>query len=251
LRREHEALAYLEPWAEALAIPRVFFWEDDPCQCCLIRSGLQGEADSVALPVTSPQEVLDRHFRKPLDWLGRFQSLAPPPEAISVRSLCESVLERLSGSGLTGLAAAIDKGMPEAGRGAISVHGDFFPRNVLLSSACVGVVDWDRFGAGLPLQDLFYLFVGADFFHDHRLCTLAEIGRYALFSSLPLCRYVMRRIELAGVSSREAACYFYCYLAAHLLEECLDRSWIWFVLLGWLEAAGFPAPGTSLPRDSR
>lgn len=249
LKREHDALCYLAQAAGALQVPRVLLWEENERECIFVRTGLPGEADSVAISVESAVEVLDRYYRRPLDWLGRFQKLVAPPRALRWRDLAAEArawLRRQNHAGMGRLADWIEQASQNVEGTAVAVHGDFFPRNILLGDQ-LRVVDWDQFGVGFPTHDLLYLFVGSDLHRHGRLIPMDQIALAVAFSALPIAGYFQRAATALGVPAEAMPLNFYCYLA-HLLEASQGgiEEPTWLRLLDKLDQANFPPPGTVL-----
>jgi aminoglycoside phosphotransferase (APT) family kinase protein len=82
-----------------------------------------------------------------------------------VRSIQRKVAD-LTGTGvehhLTQVAKRLEEWLPEVNRGEhgpvelVPSHGDFSPRNVILSPERIAFIDWDRFRLADPARDLAY-----------------------------------------------------------------------------------------------
>lgn len=252
LRRERQALVHLSPHAKQLGIPQILGWKDDESGSLLIREGLSGETSPMAILLTAPQEVYEKHFDSSVEWLLRFQKTVSPPEAISQRAVAERSIQWLRQHSsvhpaMERMALAITALLPGPEKPAVAVHGDFFPRNVLLGSF-IQVIDWDCFGSGLPLTDLLNLFTGADLYQGKTMVPQDQIATAALFSRMPIRNALFRYIERLGAfEPADIALNTYCYLASklELTAGGIDEQF-WLRLLETVDRAGYPMPGTVL-----
>lgn len=252
LRREHQAMVHLARHAQQLGVPQILAWKDDDTFSLLIREGMSGEADNVAIPLNAPQELFRERFDPAVEWLLRFQATISPPKAISQQAVAERLIEwlreRTSFHPAMGrMSLAIAGLLPKPEKPAVAVHGDFFPRNVL-KGPCAQVIDWDCFDSGLPLHDLLYLFVGADLYHNRKLVPMDHIAKAALFSEMPIRQALFGYMERLGIHDpAEIAFNVYCYLA-HLLETSAGdiEEQAWMQMLHHVDRAGYPPPGTAL-----
>jgi len=251
MNREREALEYLAPWAEKLGIPRILHWETLPGLSHLIRSGVPGDADIFALPVTATAAAMDGCFAEPVQWLRLFQQMVPPPRLVTTAELLtEQIdeLERTNTADVAGpLAEALRQMAPAAGPATgVVTHGDFFPQNILHASDGLRVVDWDAFGSHMPMRDYIYLFFGAEYFRPGHALYMDEIAAALLFTPrLDCCRYVVGQLEQAGFGPAQLRFYFYCYLA-HMLSQHPRERHVWQRFFERARRHDFPVPGTEL-----
>lgn len=251
VKKEHDALRYLEPWADELGIPRVLAWDQGSEAACLIITGAEGTPEFPRLRIGGTDIAPDALFHTPFAWLARFQKLVPPPPSTGFRQVLDEWLHDLEfhphmGAVADGLRAALQACEPPEWPRPVTVHGDFAACNVLRTATGVTVIDWESFGAGFPFQDVFTFVCAIPCYDGQRPCTLLEQYRHALFSISPVCRYVERYILRNGAHPRELRFAFYGFLAAHLRTQTALPPQQWLELFDYLAARGYPAPCTPL-----
>jgi hypothetical protein len=255
LRCEYEALKYLQPWAQQFGIPQLIQWEDTPERSCLIRTAKNAKTDSAALPLSASRSMLEYSYRKPMDWLLRFVRAVPPPQTRSVGEMCGYLRDSLenyrpAGPGITSLIQLLNS--DPAGvwtQPGIALHGDFFPRNVLLNGNELYVIDWDHFSAGLPLVDLLNYFSGADIYNPltTSACPIDHIVLSCSFGNLPMQAYFMDCIKQYGYPSEAVRYYYYSAVARQIVDGSRMEAHRWIRVIEKLAPLGFPSPGTYLP----
>lgn len=253
LIREEAALRYLEPWADALRIPRVLSWDVSPQSACLVQSGIAGRPISITLDTAASGAAVAARLRKPLEWLERFQRLVPLPRNITVASRLSELLQESRGlprcrRGLEILTALATREIPFFSGPAEVAHGDFAPCNMLDSPAGVGVIDWEQFAARLPLRDLFTLVLSIQYHRRGRPCGFVETYRHALFSESPVCRMVTSHAAGLGLGAEALRVCFYAYLVKRMTFQYVRGS-DWEALLNYLGTVDYPPPGRILPLE--
>ena len=128
----------------------------------------------------------------------------------------------------------------------VAVHGDFSPLNMLTDDSRIYVLDWEGFGSGPALQDLFMLFAGIELVGERRLYCIPDVCAHAFFSNSALCRYLARQIQHRGFSREQARCCFYYFFSLLLLRDQFATAVQWQRFLKLLRDADYPAPGTVL-----
>jgi hypothetical protein len=255
LRREHEALRYLQPWAGQLGIPELVAWEEEAGRSCLIQGGIPGSALFYGVPHDLDEAGIKRRFQPPLEWLERFGATVPLPQPESEWSVADRhirVVEQREdlGAARIGLVEVLRASRPAASRPALAVHGDFWVHNILYSGSRIAVCDWDGFGAGTPLQDFFSLMVNCDYYGRGQVYTMPGKYAHVCFSDSIVSRWAQRQVEKFACTAEELRFYFYCFFATQLHRykggipvESL-RS-----VLAVLAACGFPGPWTLSSRQ--
>lgn len=253
LRKEFEALGYLQPWSGELGIPRALEWDATDRQAVLIQSGVRGRRESVSLALDAGDAEVRKRFEEVLGWLKRFQAAVPAPAAMTVKELAEKRVEDLgsrrgeAGEALDGVIAVLGRVGSAGQRGAIAVHGDFYPANVLFVKPGLSVVDWSAFGTGFPLQDAFSYVANTDYYRRGRVCRLVESYRHAFFSGSRVNDLIGREIGSDGSSEQEARDLFYCFLATQICADASTPMQFWLEIARYLEPFGYPGPCTPLP----
>jgi aminoglycoside phosphotransferase len=248
VRKEYEALSYLAEWTEPLGIPRVLEWEDTGGEVCLIQAGAEGNAAFASLRADRPSPV-PGFFHLAVEWSARFQKLVPLRAPAAIARVAQETANRLEAqSGYGGLFKEILGILRDAGAAAdddaVPTHGDFWAMNVLLSGRRVNVVDWDHFGPGFPLEDLFSFVIYQGYVTGNRYCTITESFVHGVFSDSPVCRFVKSQIE-NRYGLAQARLYFYGFLARRICQTNTPAD-EWRTLFDWLARAGYPAPCTRI-----
>ena len=247
LEIEGRALVYLKPWARELGIPEVLEWDQGIEEACLVRSVVPGENYPVRPLLSASGTELEAAFRRPLDWLKRFRRQVPPPLPQRIGELTQALCDRLEESGQPALRALksflVQDPAGVADRPAFTIHGDFFPPNIMLGvDGKLRVVDWDHFGTGNPFRDELNLLVGSNFVnHLGRAWNVDEIWRAMMFSASPISSFIHREMN---VSAEEARFYHYCYVAWQAVDGAPVERHNWLRTLERLANCGFPGPGS-------
>jgi len=255
LRCEYEALRHLHPWAEQFGIPQLIEWEDVPARSCLIRTAKTARMDVAALPLSVSREVLNHYYRKPVDWLLRFVRSVPPLETRTLGEMCAilrgQLEEHRNRPGIGPLMELLNS--DPAGvlnQNGIVLHGDFFPRNVLLDGDKLFVIDWDHFSTGFPLVDLMNYFSGADIYNplSKHACPIDQIVLAFSFGNLPMHAYFMECVQAYGYPAEAVRYFYYCAVAHQIAYGSRVEAHRWIRVAEVLAPLGFPAPGTYLPK---
>jgi aminoglycoside phosphotransferase (APT) family kinase protein len=247
LKNEQQALAYLEPWAALLHIPRVLAWEESGSQACLIISGVDGQQTDLALPVDASLETVRQSFGPAARWLRTFWSKVPSPTATSVNESADSLARRLRVADewrerMEGVIGLLARGRPGGDASPVPMHGDFFPMNVTLCRGELSVIDWDHFDGGLPLHDLFSFVANSYYIRKRRICTKTEVYLHVFFSQSPVSRFLREQIQEQRIGPELARFYFYGYLARQILTETCSAPPLWYPLLEKLKQLDYPCP---------
>ena len=168
---------------------------------------------------------------------------------MSVPALSSELAEELqtqSGYGglLDGIGEILRNAASADNRPAPLIHGDFWAMNVLFSDRLVSVIDWDHFGPGFPLEDLFSFVVYQEYVTQNRYCTTPEAYAHCFFSDSPVCRFVSRQVA-NGFSPDQGRLYFYGFVGRKICRGTTPVN-EWRALLERLAAAGYPAPCTRI-----
>lgn len=255
LLRENKALRYLEPWADTLRIPRILSWDRDVQSACLVQTGIDGQLARFHFGVDASARLLAQVLEQPFAWIERLGQLVPPPSRITLGVRLDELLVRLQNEPVAAPVVRILTEARERTSRLLSleagvVHGDFTPGNLVLTKRGLGVVDWEEFGAGFPLQDLFTILCNCDYYIADQPCDLVETYAHVLFSHSATCRFALSRLELAGLDRDELRFCFYAYLGTMIgFQKAVPES-KWIALLSYLGRFGYPAPGTVLPPPS-
>jgi len=248
LKREHQALSYLAPWAELLQLPRILVWEECSEDACLIMSGVAGQQMVLTLSRNASIKTVKHSFGPVVSWLHTFWlKVPPPPPATSVNRLADSLCRRIAAmeewrDRMDGVIEVLARGRPCGDAPPVPVHGDFFSMNVMLSRGELHVIDWDHFTAGFPLHDLFGFIVNSQYIHARRLCAKTEAYFHVLFSQSPVSRFLRDQIRQLQVSPEIARFYFYGFLATQVLVETATPPTEWYPLLEELKRLDYPGP---------
>ncbi len=255
LRNERLALEELSPWEEVLRVPRVLAWREDESDACLIVSGLPGCS---IYPLLRKGGAVDAHFGIAQNWLRQFHRLVPAPGGVDLQTLHQSCLQELNELPQRerrshGLWTKFEQIVAPA-RPAAPVHNDFWWGNLLFQGGRVGLVDWDGFRAGTPLDDLLTLLLKTPALRGWSRLSAAAAFHWMFFDESPVRRLLQAWAAEYDLSAGDAEFCFYSFLARRLHWELgmslqprgeRDRRSAqveWSAVLGWLAEHGYPNP---------
>lgn len=216
LASEVEALRRVRARSElADSVPDILSFRQTERAEILVLSILPGRSAYVTMQTSlRPWRLLADHFRVAAEWLATFHNSFDDGEASQ-----ES-----------------------------SVHGDYWPRNLLLRPLPGGdmgaaVVDWENFRSGLPLEDVFQfpLSYGLNYPWNryHRLPTLEAFRRTFIESTHVaehVARYFERYCTLTGLDPAELRPALLAHLRARA-ESDPDEGGVWLACAAVLESA--------------
>lgn len=242
LRMERDALAHLAPWAQALNLPSLLFFEDTGKEVCLIQSGVAGFPSDFhvgvgnALPVPAIQS---------LEWLERFQDQVTPPQMLTVSGVVDRMIEglhsgRLQSEAIRGLAAFLQSERPGGQVKLTATHGDYWRGNVLFGPAGIGVIDWDELRTSFALEDVFTYVLSCVPYNHRTPATPIEAFQYTFFSESPGAQFLGSKARAMGLSESVVRFCFYGFVANRLVWKEFSKDWL--DLLHWLYEQKFPAP---------
>lgn len=183
----------------------------------------------------SPRRLVQRHFSLAGDWLTQFQLAARSGEIRLGESGSADALAALqqiaslSPQANDFITAAIRRteSLADERLPVVAVHGDFWTRNLLLSGAQLGVIDWENYREqGLPFDDLFHFITSygqsfpwqlgrwADPAHAFQT-TFAAQGWMSRFAERAVRGHCVR----GGMSPLLPAALFPAFLARRALEH--------------------------------
>lgn len=255
LRNERKALQYLLPWQQLLRIPRVIAWSEDEADACLILWGTPGYS---RYPFLRTGGVLDARFQIAQNWLRQLHRLVPSPEDVDLQTLqqrwragLEDLPRRERRS--RGLWRKFDETKAPF-RPAVPVHNDFWWGNLLFDGGRIGVVDWDGFQAGTPLDDLLTLLFKTPTVKGGTALGASAAFRRTFFEATPTRRLLQRWAAECGLTAKDAEFCFYSFLVRRLhwelgmslqpREEKDKQAALlqWSAILAWLAHEGYPSP---------
>lgn len=258
LRNERQALESLFPWCEVLRVPQVLAWSEDESDACLILSGLPGYS---RFPSLRKGAAVDAHFGIAQNWLRQFHRLVPAPDDGDLSTLHRRCLQELSElpkreRRSCGLWAKYEQ-IVAPSRPAVPVHNDFWWGNLLFDGGRIGVVDWDGFRAGTPLDDLLTLFLKTPVLRGWTRLSASAAFQWMFFEPSPAHRLLQSWAEEYNLSASDGEFCFYSFLVRRLHWELgmslqprgdMDRRSAqveWSAILGWLADQRYPNPFAS------
>lgn len=255
LRKERRALEYLEPWRQVLRTPRILAWSEDEAGACLILAGFSGCS---RFPWLWRRGMVDGKLAIVQQWLRQFQQLVPSPEPVDLPKLQQCWLQALRElpqreRRSVGLWAKFEQTIAPA-RPAVAVHNDFWWGNLLFEGGRMGVVDWDGFQAGTPLDDLLTLLFKTPVGRGWNMLNPREAFCATFFEASPARRLVQNWAAECGLSAAEVDFCFYSFLVRRLHWELgmslqprpePERTAAllqWSAILSWLAERRYPSP---------
>lgn len=255
LRSERRALEWLAPWRNMLRIPRVLAWSEGEEGAFLILSGIGGGS---RFPALQRGRSLDPGFECLQNWLRQMHRLVPSPENVDLPALHRRWRQELgelpqyerSTLGLWGKFEHLT--VPS--RPAVAVHNDFWWGNLVFDGDRIGVIDWDGFRAGTPLDDLLTLLFKTPVVKGWSQVRGSAAFCWTFFEASPTRRLLRRWAGEYGLSSEEAESCFYSFLVRRLhwelgmalqprtAAEQYTALLQWIPILGWLTEQRYPNP---------
>jgi hypothetical protein len=237
LRREHDALMFLDLWSRPLGIPSVICFQDSLSESCLIQTGAEGFPLQVDL---RRKRWLSRVVTVS-EWIDAFQASVLPPDQLSSAAIIEQAVKKLQevadcDDTVQQLIRILREECPSQGLHVTATHGDFWCGNVFLGPHGVNVIDWDELRTGLPLEDFFTFALSC----APNILKAAEAFEYTFFSSSPTATYIRKKILELGLTSAEARLNFYLFVANRIAWK--DFAPEWQAVLKWLDERRYPSP---------
>ncbi len=253
LRAEQDALRHLSPWSGRFRIPEVLAWEDRGETAVLVQSGVAGTPLDLELPLDAKEARMDRAFSAPVRWLEDFSATVPMPAPAAARDVAAAYGEAIRaeapvlGPPAVRLADFLAAGYNNFTAAGAIKHGDFFAYNVLIQKDTIAACDWDKFGAGVPNEDLFSLVGNAGYSWRGSVCTLLQKYSRVFFSDWPAAQWLRRRAVRQSSPEEDRLC-FYGFVARQVSQEKgLSRVQA-RELLEALDECGFPGPWSDAGR---
>jgi hypothetical protein len=112
------------------------------------------------------------------------------------------------------------------------VHGDLWGGNILADANRVGVIDWNHFHFGTPLEDLFNFAAAMAFrrFRDDPAREARAVGR-AFYGGSALARRpqaaAMRLLQRLGADQDAMQPLFTAFLLSRLVKREFDNAEMW------------------------
>ncbi len=239
LRKERDALLYLQPWSKALHIPSLLHFEESEAETCLIQSGVGGFPSQFE---TEGRSELPGEAFQALEWLERFQTTVRAPEKLTLKAMLDRLLQQLQSphfqnAAVDGLVEVLKQDQPSAGFTPCATHGDFWRGNVLFGPSGIGVIDWDELRSSFPLEDVLTFVLSCV---PSRPVSVIEEFKYTFFSTSASARYLASKAKKSSLSPEEGRYWFYFFVGNRLIWKEFDKDWR--SLLDWFRESKYPTP---------
>lgn len=253
IEAERRALEWLEPWHSRLRVPKLLDYMEAENETWLVRTGVAGQP--IPFYLGAGREIPAALFTA-AEWLNAFQELVPSPAAIDLRLLADQWFREAEERADEWSAPLWNqvRAMPMPGTAASCIHGDYWLGNLLFDDEHIGVVDWNGFQAGTPLDDLLTLLTTTPRVERGQALSWERSFLLTFFTSSPVQELLVSWARRRGLSPHESRFCFYLLLARRLRWELgynlqtrseKEREQAknnWRPILDWLGAHDYPDP---------
>lgn len=253
VQSEKRALEWIEPWHSRLGVPSLIDFMQTDTETWMVRTGLCGAVWPIHIEGFAN---LPEAISRAAEWLHDFQEIVAAPASTDLQALALTWAHEADArpDGWSSPLWQQVRSTPISAMPAVATHGDFWTGNLLFERRRMGVVDWNNFHAGTPLEDMLILLMKTPKTQRRRLLDPLRSFIRTFFADSPTRHLLLDWTRRHGLSAREARFCFYLCLARRLRWELgfglqsrspksiAQTRYGWQPILAWLADRDYPDP---------